>query len=72
MSALQGLLAFLDLDPYYQTKCWSRLLDKDANKAGSDALLPLCSLLRGVMLRRRKEDVGMQSSLPLTCASQLR
>ena len=63
----QGLLAFLDLDPFYQTKCWSRLLDKDANKAGSDALLPLCSLLRGVMLRRRKEDVGSQLSALKRC-----
>ena len=55
---MQGLLAFLNLQPYYYMKAWNALLDREKNGAGQYALHPLCSLLRTVMLRRRKQDVG--------------
>ena len=55
---LQGLLAFLDAEPYYHPSVWNALLDKEKNGGGKDALLPLSALLRGLMLKRQLQDVG--------------
>ena len=65
---LQGLLAFLDAEPYYHPSVWNALLDKEKNGGGKDALLPLSSLLKGLMLRRQLQDVGEQNifALPST------
>lgn len=57
-SLLQGLLAFLDAEPYYHPSVWNALLDKEKNGGGKDALLPLSALLKGLMLRRQLQDVG--------------
>ena len=54
---LQGLLEFLACEPYFDSKVWNALI-QPYNEHGSERLTRLCSLLRGVMLRRTKEDVG--------------
>ena len=54
---MQGLLEFLAYEPFYDGRAWGQLLLR-RGEAGPQRLLPLCSLLRGVMLRRTKEDVG--------------
>ncbi len=53
----QGLLEFLAYEPFYDNKSWSSLVLR-RYETGPERLLPLCSLLKGVMLRRTKEDVG--------------
>lgn len=53
----QGLLEFLAYEPFYDSKSWSALVLR-RHETGPERLLPLCSLLKGVMLRRTKEDVG--------------
>ncbi len=53
----QGLLEFLAYEPFYDNKSWSSLVLR-RHETGPERLLPLCSLLKGVMLRRTKEDVG--------------
>lgn len=63
---VQGLLAFLDAEPYYHASVWNALLDKEKNGGGKDALLPLSSLLRGLMLRRQLQDVGKLHIVILT------
>ena len=54
---MQGLLEFLAYEPFYANRNWSSLVLRKG-EAGPERLLPLCSLLRGVMLRRTKDDVG--------------
>ncbi len=51
----------MDSEPYYHSRPWNSLLDRDKNGAGKYAVQPLFSLLRSLMLRRRKEDVGEPS-----------
>ena len=53
----QGLLEFLAYEPFYDNKNWSSLVLRKG-ETGLERLLPLCSLLKGVMLRRTKDDVG--------------
>lgn len=53
----QGLLEFLAYEPFYDNRNWSSLVLR-RGEAGLERLMPLCSLLKGVMLRRTKEDVG--------------
>ena len=60
----QGLLAFLDADPYYHERVWAALLDRNAGGGNKASLLPLQSLLSDLMLRRRVEDVGELGILP--------
>ena len=55
--ALQGLLEFLAYEPFYDSRIWSSLVLR-RGEAGPERLAPLCSLLRGVMLRRTKDSVG--------------
>ena len=55
--ALQGLLEFLAYEPFYDSRSWSSLVLR-RGEAGPERLAPLCSLLRGVMLRRTKDSVG--------------
>ena len=53
----QGLLEFLAYEPFYDNRNWSSLVLRKG-EAGLERLMPLCSLLKGVMLRRTKDDVG--------------
>lgn len=53
----QGLLEFLAYEPFYDNRNWGSLVLRKG-EAGLERLLPLCSLLKGVMLRRTKDDVG--------------
>ena len=58
MTPLQGLLSFLDAQPYYHQGVWNALLDREKSGQGKDSLQPLCALLKGLMLRRETKDVG--------------
>ncbi len=60
----QGLLEFLAYEPFYDNKSWGTLVLRK-HELGPERLLPLCSLLKGVMLRRTKEDVGAPPPVPL-------
>ncbi|KAK9915395.1 hypothetical protein WJX75_008587 [Coccomyxa subellipsoidea] len=63
---IQGLLEFLAYEPFYDNRSWSSLVLR-RHETGPERLLPLCSLLKGVMLRRTKEDVeGELELLPCT------
>lgn len=53
-----GLLEFLAAEPYYHSPVWRGLLQNVYEEQGVGGLLSLRSLLRGVMLRRSKADVG--------------
>jgi hypothetical protein len=64
--SVQGLLEFLAYEPFYDNRSWSSLVLR-RHETGPERLLPLCSLLKGVMLRRTKEDVGA-FDLPHVCA----
>ena len=58
LSEVRGLLEFLALEPIYHNEEWAKLVQHGCDKAQPHGLLTLRSLLRGVMLRRSKEDVG--------------
>jgi hypothetical protein len=60
LKCAQGLLEFLAYEPFYEGRAWAALLLR-RGEAGAGRLLPLCALLRGVMLRRTKDDVGALS-----------
>jgi hypothetical protein len=62
---VQGLLEFLAYEPFYDGKSWNNLVLRK-HETGPERLLPLCSLLKGVMLRRTKEDVGVNHPAPLS------
>ena len=78
LARVQGLLEFLAYEPFYDGRAWGALLLR-RGEAGPQRLLPLCSLLRGVMLRRTKDDVGTPDpweppghtcwALPLLCSA---
>lgn len=53
-----GLLEFLAYEPYYHSTVWRGLLQDLYEQQSVGGLLSLRSLLRGVMLRRSKADVG--------------
>lgn len=58
LSEVRGLLEFLALEPYFHNAAWSDLVQSGCDDGGKHGLLSLRSLLRGVMLRRSKQDVG--------------
>lgn len=45
-------------EPYHHAPVWRGLLSHAAEQASAGGLLSLRALLRGVMLRRSKADVG--------------
>lgn len=53
-----GLLEFLAYEPFHHATVWRDLLQHYYEKQSAGGLLALRSLLRGVMLRRSKADVG--------------
>lgn len=57
---VQGLLEFLAYEPFYDNRSWNQVVLRK-HESGLERLLPLCSLLKGVMLRRTKQDVGAHS-----------
>lgn len=58
LSEVRGLLEFLALEPYFHNAAWSDLVQSGCDERERHGLLSLRSLLRGVMLRRSKQDVG--------------
>ena len=58
LSEVRGLLEFLALEPYFHNAAWSDLVQSGCDDKERHGLLSLRSLLRGVMLRRSKQDVG--------------
>ena len=58
----QGLLEFLACEPYFDGNFWKALMQPYCEYTTPERLLRLCSLLRGVMLRRTKDDVGVLTS----------
>jgi hypothetical protein len=53
-----GLLEFLAAEPYHHSPVWRGLLQHEYEAQRPGGLLALRALLRGVMLRRSKADVG--------------
>jgi SNF2-related domain len=58
LSEVRGLLEFLALEPYFDNATWGDLVQSGCDDRERHGLLSLRSLLRGVMLRRSKQDVG--------------
>lgn len=63
LSEIRGLLEFLALEPIYQAEEWGRLVQQGCDFVRRHGLMTLRGLLRGVMLRRSKEDVGKSSKI---------
>ncbi|KAG7672032.1 putative DNA repair protein RAD5A [Nannochloris sp. 'desiccata'] len=64
LSEVRGLLEFLALEPYFDNAAWSDLVQSGCDDRERHGLLSLRSLLRGVMLRRSKQDVADELDLP--------
>lgn len=55
---MKGLLEFLAYEPFYHHLNWAGLVQKEYSARSASGLLSMRALLRGVMLRRSKADVG--------------
>jgi len=61
LEEIQGLLTFLAMDPIQEGPFWRELVHWGCQQSTAQGLLALRGLLRGVMLRRTKEQVGKLS-----------
>lgn len=55
---MRGLLTFLACEPFYHSRAWRGLVLGEYDARSAAGLLSMRALLRGVMLRRSKADVG--------------
>ena len=58
LDEVKGLLEFLALEPFYHAAAWRGLVQGEYSDRSVAGLLSMRALLRGVMLRRSKADVG--------------
>ena len=58
LDEVKGLLEFLAYEPFYRSAAWRGLVQGEFSERGVAGLLSMRALLRGVMLRRSKADVG--------------
>lgn len=58
LDEVKGLLEFLACEPFYHGPAWRGLVQSEFSRRSPTGLLAMRTLLRGVMLRRTKADVG--------------